>query len=157
MEHSPSWKGNSYWISQENLRLLCKPKVHYRVHNSLPLVPIQSQFHPMHTRARVYRHEMKFPEWFHFKPHTCILTAYWEGPPPKYSPWAGMHLSQRYCHSFGNILGSSVVEWLSAIVTFFLCLQYSQIFVPVRQTLFLEAATSPSEANQMNRVGVLFQ
>jgi len=40
---------------------------------------------------------MKFPERLYCKPHTCMLTAYWEGSPSKYSPWAAMHLVQRRC------------------------------------------------------------
>jgi hypothetical protein len=35
---------------------------------------------------------IKFAEWCYFKPHTCVLTAYWEGSPSKYSPWTGMYL-----------------------------------------------------------------
>jgi hypothetical protein len=52
---------------------------------------------------------MKFPVWFHCKPHTCTLTADWEGSPSKYSPSVAMHLAQRCCNNFGT----PVVEELS--------------------------------------------
>jgi len=45
---------------------------------------------------------VKFPEWFYCKPHTCILTAYWEGSQLKYSPWAAMYLTQRDFHCLKN-------------------------------------------------------
>jgi hypothetical protein len=34
-----------------------------------------------HDFHRVRTVAMKFPEWFYFKTHTCILIAYWEGSP----------------------------------------------------------------------------
>jgi len=41
--------------SQEILRLLCNTKVHYRVHKSLPVVPIMSQLNPIVIQPIYYR------------------------------------------------------------------------------------------------------
>jgi hypothetical protein len=40
VERNPSWQDNSHSTSQEIPSLSWNPKVHYRVYNSLPLVPI---------------------------------------------------------------------------------------------------------------------
>ena len=49
MQHSPSWEANWFSASQEIPRILCNPKVHYRIHKSLPSVPILSQINPVHA------------------------------------------------------------------------------------------------------------
>jgi hypothetical protein len=42
IEQSPSWEANSHSAIQK-IPPLWNPEVHYRVHNSLPLVPILSR------------------------------------------------------------------------------------------------------------------
>jgi len=49
MENSPSWEANWFAASQEILRILWNPKIHYRIHTRPPNVPIMSQLDSVHT------------------------------------------------------------------------------------------------------------
>jgi hypothetical protein len=88
-----------------------------------------SKYHANHEPFWLYNGYVAIylPELF-YSNHTCILTAYWEGSPSRYYPWAATHLAQQCCCHCWKQFWNSI---------FFLCLQYSKIFIPFRETLFL--------------------
>jgi hypothetical protein len=65
MEHSPSREANSP-------RLLCNPKVNYRVHKSTPLNCILIQMNPDHTVILIYHLRPGHQSCLHF--HSYFLT-----------------------------------------------------------------------------------
>jgi hypothetical protein len=84
-EQSPSWQTNSRSASQSIPVLLWNPKVHYRIHKKLSLIPILSKKNPAHT----------FTNYF-FKIHFNIIISS--------APRSSLHIFRlKYCLYFSSL------------------------------------------------------
>jgi hypothetical protein len=78
MEQRPSRESNTSPAKKEISLILWKPNVHYRNHNSPPLVPIVSQINTVHAPSQSYFLQTNFniiPSLQHNKIKTTVILA----------------------------------------------------------------------------------
>jgi hypothetical protein len=95
---------------------------------------------------------VKFPEWLYCSLIPVYLQLTEKGH-LQILPLSSYALSPMMLSMLETFL--ELLLWNSfSAVTFLVCLQYPEIFIPLKQTLFSETARSHSEPNNGNMVGV---
>ena len=128
MVQSPSWEANWFAASQEIPRISRNPKVHYRIHNSPPPVPILSQLDPALT-----------PTSHFLKIHLHIILPYTPGS----SKWS---LSLRFPHQ--NFVYTSILPPSIRVI----CPARPIRLDLVTRTIFGEECRSLNKADMHNRL-----
>jgi hypothetical protein len=116
MDLSPSQEPASDAVTQELPNILWNPKVHYRVHKSLPLISILSQINPVHTTP-FYLSKIQFNIT-----HQRSL-----GLPTGLFP-SGFHTNILYAFLFSPFVLHALLISSSLTWSLYLCLTKSTVF-----------------------------